>query len=137
MLFSLDFPAGGQGGEEEEQATFNLLQNVTIAAIVVERTATAAPPRAPIGGRGTATEGEEEDAEAGAAGRTPTRQTGPPEAILLTVDPQDALLLKYAMDAGGIVDIVLRAPGTERPFDTEPVDIDYVINRYHIPTGGR
>ena len=135
LLFSLDFPAGGQGGGEGEQTTFNLLQSVTIAAIVGGQTPTAAP-RAPIGGRGTSTEGDE-DAEAGAAGRTPTGQTGPPEAILLTVSPQDALVLKYAMDAGGIVDIVLRAPGTERPFDTEPVDIDYMINSYRIPTGGR
>jgi len=121
LLFSLDFPvnrgveefllAEGEpaesgaagGGREEEQVTFNLLQNVTIAAIVTGQT--------PTGG------------EAGAA-----------EAILLTVSPQDALLLKYAKDAGGIVDIVLRAPGTERPFSTEPVDVDYMIHRYRIPT---
>jgi len=120
LLFSLDFPvnrgtevspAAGEtaegeaagAGQEEEQATFNLLQNVTIAAIVTGQT--------PTGG------------EAGAA-----------EAILLTVSPQDALLLKYAKDAGGIVDIVLRAPGTERPFSTEPVDVDYMIHRYRIPT---
>jgi pilus assembly protein CpaB len=122
LLFSLDFPvnrgieeflpAEGETAEgkpaqtvqdNEEQVTFNLLQNVSIAAIVTGRT--------PTGG------------EAGAA-----------EAILLTVSPQDALLLKYAQDAGGIVDIVLRAPGTERPFSTEPVDVDYMIHRYQIPT---
>jgi pilus assembly protein CpaB len=56
------------------------------------------------------------------------------QAILMTVDPQDALQLKFAKDAGGIVDIVLRAPGVEGPFDTEPVDVDYMINRYRIPT---
>jgi pilus assembly protein CpaB len=120
LLFSLDFPvnrgtevslAEGEtaereaagAGQEEEQATFNLLQNVTIAAIVTGQT--------PTGG-----------------------EAGAPEAILLTVSPQDALLLKYAKDAGGIVDIVLRAPGTERPFSTEPVDVDYMIHRYRIPT---
>ena len=86
-----------------ESVTFNLLQNVTIAAIVTSQTAT--------GG------------ESGAA-----------RAILLTVSPQDALVLKYAMDAGGIVDIVLRSPGTERPFSIDPVDVDYMINRYRIPT---
>jgi pilus assembly protein CpaB len=120
LLFSLDFPVdrglevppaeGGAGGagtagsaQREEQATFNLLQNVTIAAIVAEQ----------------------ESAEG---------QAGPPQAILFTVAPQDALLLKYAKDAGGIVDIVLRAPGAEGPFDIEPVDVDYMINRYRIPT---
>jgi pilus assembly protein CpaB len=61
-------------------------------------------------------------------------QAGEPEAILLTVSPQDALLLKYAKDAGGEADIVLRAPGAEGPFDTDPVDVDYMINRYRIPT---
>jgi pilus assembly protein CpaB len=62
-------------------------------------------------------------------------EEGPPQAILFALDPEDALLLKYAKDAGGIVDIVLRAPGVDVPFDTEPVDIDYVISRYQIPTG--
>jgi pilus assembly protein CpaB len=115
ILFSLDFPTReavatlpgtiqlpeaivGAGGEQEEQVTFHLLENLTIAQIV----------------------GEE-----GAA----------PSALLLTIDPQDALVLKYAVDAGGIQDITLRAPGVEQPWDTEPVDIDFLINRYRIPTG--
>lgn len=113
LLFSLDFPiaqgvvappaegeeAGGtqvQPIQGQQQVTFHLLQNLTIAQIV----------------------GEE----------------GNPAALLLTVNPQDALVLKYAIDANGIRDIVLRAPGVEEPFDTEPVDIEYLINRYRIPT---
>jgi pilus assembly protein CpaB len=58
-----------------------------------------------------------------------------PNALLLTVDPQDALLLKYVNDAGGTMDIVLRAPGAEQPFEVEPVDEGYMINRYRIPAG--
>ena len=50
------------------------------------------------------------------------------------MSPQDALVLKYVKDAGGILDIVLRAPGAEQPFDVEPVDVDYILNRYQIPT---
>jgi pilus assembly protein CpaB len=126
FLFSLDFPPNrgleflaeaedteeaetGQAQRtqtttgEEEQATFTLLQNLTVAAIVIGKS--------PTGG-----------------------DTGAPEAILLTVSPQDALLLKYAKDANGVADIVLRAPGVDRPFATEPVDVDYMINRYGIPT---
>jgi pilus assembly protein CpaB len=112
VLISLDFPAaqgvapqpaegegaqggGTQGGQREEQVTFHLLQNLTIAQIV----------------------GEE----------------GSPAALLLTLEPQDALILKYALDAGGVQDIVLRAPGVDEPFDTEPVDVEYLINRYQIP----
>jgi pilus assembly protein CpaB len=124
LLFSLDFPvdrglvpatstAGGEGGgvvvtgsaREAEQATFNLLQNVSVAAIVAGQT--------PTGG------GDERV----------------PQALLLTVSPQDALVLKYVKDAEGIVDIVLRAPGMDRPFETEPVDVDYLIDRYRIPVG--
>jgi pilus assembly protein CpaB len=59
-----------------------------------------------------------------------------PQAILVTLSPEDALVLKYAVDAEGIQDIVLRAPGAEQPFDVEPVDVDFMINRYRIPTGG-
>ncbi|HUW14710.1 MAG TPA: Flp pilus assembly protein CpaB [Anaerolineae bacterium] len=124
LLFSLQFPAGrglelpleeepaegeaaAAGGStqsnKEEQFTFNLLQNVTIASVVYQESAT--------GGA-----------------------TGNARALLFTVSPQDALLLKYARDAGGIVDIVLRSPGTERPFATQPVDMDYMIRRFRIPT---
>jgi len=106
LLFSLDVPAEvaqGRGAGEEKQVTLNLLQNLTIAAVV--------------GGQTAAERGE----------------AGEPQALLLTITPQDALVLKYAIDAGGFLDIVLRAPGVERPFATEPVDIDYVIDRYGIP----
>jgi pilus assembly protein CpaB len=108
LLFSLQFPdmaAGTDTPEGEQLATFNLLQNVTIAALV--------------GGK-PATEGTSQ---------------GPPEALLLTIAPQDALVLKYVKDAGGTVDIVLRGPGDTGPYETNPVDVDYMINRYQIPTG--
>ena len=113
LLFSVDFPvenaagaqraAGGAPGgsgmvvglKEDVQATFHVLENLTVAQIV----------------------GEE----------------GDPTALLLTVNPQDALVLKWAIDADGIQDIVLRAPGVDQPFETDPVDVDYVINRYRIP----
>jgi pilus assembly protein CpaB len=98
LLFSLEFPAGA--AEKEKQVTFNLLQNLTIAAVVGQ------PGQA-----------------AGAA----------PQALLLTVSPQDALVLKYALDAGATLDLVLRAPGAEQPFTVEPVDIQYLIDRYRIP----
>lgn len=138
LLFSLEFPVnrsvaalgvegGGGGGGEEELATFNLLQNVTIAAIVAQRPAATTRTTIGVGGSPTPTP------QPGATAQPVAPQT-PPEALLLTVSPQDALLLKYALDAGGKVDIVLRAPGAEQPFEVEPVDIDYVINKFRIPT---
>ena len=35
------------------------------------------------------------------------------------------------------MDIVVRAPGNESPSEAEPVDLEYIINRYRIPTTGR
>ncbi|HID86075.1 MAG TPA: Flp pilus assembly protein CpaB [Anaerolineae bacterium] len=55
-----------------------------------------------------------------------------PDAILLALDPQDALVLKHLIDAGGIIDIVLRAPTDEQLFETLPVNMDYLIDRYRI-----
>lgn len=118
ILFSLDFPENrGIGavdsGQDDQQTTFGLLQNVMIAGLV--------------GGVPTANAEGEEGGEATSTAR--------PETILLSIAPQDALALKYAVDAGGVIDLVLRAPGVEKPFVTDPVDIDYLINRYRIPTG--
>ena len=62
--------------------------------------------------------------------------TGAPQALLLAVDPQDALVLKYMKDVGAVVDLVLRAPGAEGEFAIEPVDLDYVINGYITPGEG-
>jgi len=122
LLFSMNIPmegieeiTGTEAGEavivreegSEEQVTFDLLQNVNVAAVV--------------GGQ-----------------RREDGTTTALEALLLTVGPQDALLIKYALDAGGTVDIVLRAPGMESPFDVDPVDMNYLVERLGIDTeGGR
>ena len=118
LLYSLSFPESrGIGAaveaQDDQQATFALLQNVKIVGMAgsVQPVDDAAP----------------EDVAAQAAGR--------PDALLVTLAPQDALTLKYVNDSGGILDYVLRAPGVERPFESDPVDIDYLINRYGIPTG--
>ena len=131
LLVSLEFPvnyglgvvSGPRKGESGSAAanqgdllaTFCILQNVGVAGI--------------IGGQ---TNPDESDGKA--ASGAPGSEARSPEAILFPLSPQDALVLKYAKDAGGIQDVVLRAPGMARPFTTEPVDIGYVINRYQIPT---
>jgi len=58
---------------------------------------------------------------------------GTAQALMIAVDPQDALILKYVLDADGIMDVVLRAPGADQSFDIEAVDMDYLINRYQLP----
>jgi pilus assembly protein CpaB len=62
-------------------------------------------------------------------------EEGGARALLLTLSPQDALVLKWIKDAGGNQDLVLRAPGVEVEFPTDPVHLDYLINRYLLPTG--
>lgn len=112
LLVTLTFPIDRSAvsvNQEDRLAGFSLLQNLTIAAIVGEPLATA-------------TQG----AMANAA---------QPSALLLTVSPQEALILKYVRDAGGRVDVVLRAPGVDGPFAVEPVDWNYLIDKYKIPTG--
>jgi hypothetical protein len=90
--------------------TFSALQNLEIASLVQPR---------------------EAGAEAVERGVT----EGPPLAIVFTLEPQDALVLKHLKDIAGAVDIVLRAPGVEERFETQPVHMDYLIDRYdlHIP----
>jgi pilus assembly protein CpaB len=55
------------------------------------------------------------------------------KALLLTVTPDDAITLKFLKDAGAVMDVVLRAPGAEQPFEVEPMDADRLINEYRIP----
>jgi len=125
LLISLHFPTdrgmvmlaegekvAGPGGKEE-LATFVLLENVGIAGFV-------GGPSAQEESDGILSPGAKEASSV--------------KAVLFTLTPQDALVLKYAKDAGGIQDIVLRAPGAEYAFSIEPVDVDFVINRYRIPT---
>jgi len=52
--------------------------------------------------------------------------------IILIVDPQEAVIIKYLKDSGGVIDFALRAPTSERLFDTEPVTINYLARRYGI-----
>jgi len=68
----------------------------------------------------------------GEAGQPAPGAQGVVVAILLAVDPQDALTIKYFRDAGGAPDLALRSPAAEGPFDVVPVDGDYLLGRYHI-----
>lgn len=119
VFYSLPFPenrgvgTAADAAKNDQQATFTLLQNVEIVALT-------GALDAPL---------PDKD------GETKQQQVTQPSSILLSLPPQDALTLKYMIDAGGTIDLVLRAPGVERPFTTDPVDVDYLVNRYRIPTG--
>ncbi len=118
-------------GEEERPEdvlfTFNALQRVTISAIVVEIT----PSRQTSSS--TATGARSAEAE-GTPQPTPTPEPSQiePQAVLIALSPQDALILKHLKDAGGIVDIVLRAPTSNQIFELNPVMPEYLRDRYDL-----
>ena len=68
-------------------------------------------------------------------GRAPT--TGMATAdidpvLLVAVDPQDALVLKYLVDAGAVMDVALRASTNEQIRAVESVTIEYMADRYQF-----
>jgi pilus assembly protein CpaB len=111
LLFSISVKAKDQN--TGNLVTFNALQNLEIAAVVRPR-----------------------DLETKVQSETGIKGTAP-LAIVFALDPQDALVLKHLKDIGGDVDIVLRAPDVKERFSTQPVEMDYLVDRYgfHIPVG--
>ncbi len=80
-----------------------------------------------IGGAPTPTPVPTEGQQEGAPAPPP-----PPDMVILVVDPQDALVLKYARENNFILDLVLRAAGDEAPVTTEAVTLEYMIRRFNI-----
>jgi len=65
----------------------------------------------------------------------PDQQEGAPlpsRALILKIDPQDALVLKYLIDSIGKIDLALRSPTNNTLFDVESVNINYLVLRYGI-----
>ncbi len=56
----------------------------------------------------------------------------PQRAMVLAINPQDAVLLKYLRDTEGILDVALRSPDNGTLFNAEPVNINYLVLRYGI-----
>jgi pilus assembly protein CpaB len=111
--------AGNTGNSQQgsEMFTFDALQHLTIQAIVVDI-------------RQNNQSGS--SVSAGTPAPTPSRSEIQARAILLALAPQDALLLKHLKDAGGIVDIVLRAPTANQDFPVTPVSPEYLVDRYGL-----
>ena len=70
-----------------------------------------------------------------AAGGQPTPTPAPPlpQVLTLEIEPQDALVLKYARETGAQLDLVLRATGDkESRFTTEAVTLQYIFERFRV-----
>jgi pilus assembly protein CpaB len=132
LLVTFDFtlpgaagPASGSTGQQgKTRVTFVLLQNLTIAAIIGGQQQSSGQASTGVLGVG------------GSPAPAPSTAATNPDALLLTVSPQDALVLKYVKDNGTVFDVVLRAPGDEKPYTTVPVDEQWLVDRFSIPQAG-
>jgi Flp pilus assembly protein CpaB len=115
---------GGLPGIESPSSTAQLprmacqwtVQNARVLGLGDWGAQAAAPTPGPAGG-----------------GPTPTPAPALPQVITLEVDPQDALVLKYARETGAQLDMVLRAAGDkESKFTTEAVTLQYIFERFRI-----
>jgi len=59
-------------------------------------------------------------------------QPGPITGLVVAVDPQDAVTLKYFVDAGANVSIGLRPPKLTTIFDILPETINYIADKFGI-----
>lgn len=55
-----------------------------------------------------------------------------PKTLILAMEPQDAVVLKYAIDTEGPLDLVLRANDNERSFEVDAVHINTISERYRF-----
>jgi pilus assembly protein CpaB len=116
-------------GQEEQTETrlftFDALQRVVISAVVVELVGDQRNTQA----NQNVLPGQEATPQPTAI--PPASQTNP-QAILLALDPQDALVLKHLKDSGATFDFVLRAPTSDQLFELAPVMPEYLIDRYQL-----
>jgi pilus assembly protein CpaB len=59
-------------------------------------------------------------------------RNGDAVALLLSIAPEDAVLLKHAKDSEGTVDFVLRSILDEEPFDAPSIPRDGFVTRYEM-----
>jgi Flp pilus assembly protein CpaB len=55
-----------------------------------------------------------------------------PKTLILAIDPQDAVVLKYAIDSSSPLDLVLRAKDNRRSFDVDAVHINTISEQYRF-----
>lgn len=93
--------AQAQAGASIPQVTQTLLQNLEVLRVGVFATTTQAEGAAPTG-----------------------------KGITFQVSHQDALILKWAKDSGGTIDLVLRHPSDKEPTSTEAITASYVLRKF-------
>jgi pilus assembly protein CpaB len=113
------FVVSGAAGDDEFttiQITYNAFQQLEVSAIVQEIRYVE----------------QEQQTVPGAAQPTPQVASVTVRALLLALDPQDALVLKHLKDLGATFDFVLRSPTSTEFFEYIPVTSDYLIDKYEL-----
>jgi pilus assembly protein CpaB len=109
--------AAAEEGEEatrRELVTFTAKQRLGITAIVIEIL-------------------RERDQQADPTIVTiPQREQIVVQTYLVSLDPQDALILKYLIDIGGTLDYVIRAPTSTGDFSLTPVTSQFIRELYGL-----
>jgi pilus assembly protein CpaB len=115
-------------GEEAQERTYTIdaMQRIVITAIVVDYVSGEQPAQQPAA---PATPGAEATP---IPPPEPSRTETRPVAIMLALNPQDALVLKHLKDTGAVFDLVLRSPNSTQLFDLDPVTSEYLIDRYGL-----
>ncbi len=121
VLATLSIPAEPSIGEQDLEdgddltpklVTFGAFQRLNITAIVIDII-------------------QNEDVDAPIDG-FPEREQVVLQAYLIALDPQDALVLKFIKDNGGIFDFVLRAPTSTGEFELTPVTAEFIKELYGL-----
>jgi Flp pilus assembly protein CpaB len=116
LLFSLDVVGEGEG--TGGKVTIYAIQDLTILQIIYQ------PPP-------TDQEEDKKDKDKDEEG---TSEPPPlnPKTLLLAIDPQDAVVLKYAIDKEAPIDLVLRGSENRRLFDVDAVHINTISEQYQF-----
>jgi Flp pilus assembly protein CpaB len=75
---------------------------------------------------------EEPQVQVTQEGDEPAPAALPQRALILKIDPQDAVILKYLRDTATTMDVALRSPINDDLFEVEAVNINYLMLRYGI-----
>ena len=109
---------------EIKSLTLDAMQRIEITATIIEVTSTSQS-----GGQGAQVVNEEGTP---VPTPTPSPQQRNTVAMLLALNPQDALVLKHLKDTGAIMDFVIRSPTSNLLFELEPVSVDYLVDLYGL-----
>lgn len=112
LLFSTDV-IGAQEGTGGKVSVY-AIQDLEVLQIIYQ------PPPAEEG-----EDGEKKAVDQSEAARIP-------KTLLLAIEPQDSVVLKYAIDTQTQIDLALRAEDNRRQFDVDSVHINTISERYQF-----